>query len=177
MLLSLGEVMSGGSGVERPYTPFTARYSLNLVYRTVLSNQQAFRSYFIETCQHGRIHMRDHDRARPQIAKAGPQNLPCQVTARMTGIVVALHDEEIGPFGNGRKRLDPFGVAGIGEHLLAIGNSNRSGRRAGEMNDLSCRDGMTKHVVRTPDVELDDVPGKPPFVQAGERKEGFHSLG
>src|SRR3954447_13108258 len=91
----------------------------------------------------------------------------------MSGIPITLDDEEIGAVGDGYQGVHPFGVAGVGEQRLAVGEAQRRRWRARIVHDLGGRDRMSQHFGLPAHVELHHLPRKPPLVRGGARKEYF----
>src|SRR3954451_315484 len=132
-LATLGPRNDGGS----------ARSKLD--HRAVLGNEHAGGADLVEMGEHERAHVGQHDPARAQIGQPRLEHLPAEVARHMSGIAVALDNEEIGAVGDGYQGIDPFGVAGVGEQRLAVRETQRRRWRAGIVHDLGGRDRMSQH--------------------------------
>ena len=120
-----------------------------------------------------RIHVRHHDPPCAQIGQPRLENFPAEVARHLAGIAVALDDEEVGAVGDREQGLDPFGVAGIGEQRLAVGEAQRGRRRARVVHDLGGRHRVPQHLGLAAHLDLHHLPRKSPFVRGGARKEHF----
>src|SRR5262249_27449470 len=170
----------GWSG-ERAPRPAPAPYphallSSELDDRAVLSNESAGGSDLVEMGEHNRVHVGEHDPPRTELGQAPLEYVPGDVAGQFAGIGEAFDHQEIGAGGDGDERVHPLGVAGIGEALVAVGEHNRSRGRAGVVHHLGGGDAMPQHLGRASDLDLHHVPGKPPLVRAGPRKEHFERL-
>ena len=75
------------------------------------------------TPDHVRAHVREQDRLRGYGWQVALERRPVEVVAHWPLGRVRLGNEKVGPMRSGDKRIDPFRVARVAEHLAPTGET------------------------------------------------------